>query len=241
MSFTHYDADINPPSQSSRGKGVQASNDNRCPCCDSPEWCFILDDGLAVVCERTDIPPEGWERTGTAKDGRPIYSKAGKKQGGLKYRGILPNPGNVTLTPFFRTDFPEWIEINRDPDGTKELQIEYLYPDAKTGESVGKVVRKQREDRRRAYNDGRDTKHLRPWHWAEPYHPDQGDQGWWSDRGKGSKTWDLYREAEVREAIASAIATLSLMALVSSQLKHTAAWGFPQFVLKVGKEQVMLR
>jgi KaiC/GvpD/RAD55 family RecA-like ATPase len=202
--FTHYDADINPPRNSSaRGNGVEASSDNRCPCCDSPKWCFILGDGNAVICERTDVPPEGWEQTGAAKDGRPIYAKIGTRQDNRRYKGILPEPVNIKLEIQPKTDFPQWVDVGTDYRGIKELQMEFLYPDTVTGEPLGKVVRKQWEDRRRAYNDGKDTKHLRPWHWAEPYHPDQGSLGWWSDRGKGSKLWSLYREAEVRDAITS--------------------------------------
>jgi len=204
MSFTHYDLDINPPhSDSTHGNGVQASNDNRCPCCDSPKWCFILDNGNAVVCGRTDVAPSGWEQTGTAKDGRGIYAKVGTRQRDRRYEGFLPNPNAIILEARPKADFPQWVEIGSDHLGVKEVQMEFLYPDPVTGQPAGKVVRKQWQDRRRAYNNGRDTKYLRPHHWVEPYHPDQGDRGWWSDRGKGLKPWFLYREAEVREAIAS--------------------------------------
>ncbi len=207
--FTHYELDINPPhDQSARGKGIQASNDNRCPCCDSPRWCFILDDGNAVICERTDVAPDGWERTGTAKDQRPIYAKLGTSRGYQRYKGILPSPGSIILKAHPRVDFPHWVEISSDYSGVKELQIDFLYPDPQTGQPIGKVVRRQWSDRRRAYNDGKDNKHLRPWHWVEPYHPEQGPHGWWSDRGKGSKPWPLYREAEAAEALASGECTI---------------------------------
>ncbi len=199
MSYSHYDTDLNPPLEtSSRGSGVQASADNRCPCCDSPKWCFILSDGKASICGRCDEPPAGWERTGTAKDGRGIYAKAGSRGGDQRFKGILPNPNGITLETHTLSDFPQWVDI-----GGGELQIEYKYPDSKTGEPLGKVVRKQHPDRRRIYNNNRDTKQIRPHHWVEPYHPDQGDRGWWSDRGKGPKLWPLYREAEVRDAVDS--------------------------------------
>ena len=202
--LTHYDFDINPTSvQSGRGKGIQASNDNRCPCCDSPSWCFILDDGNAVICGRTDVAPLSWERTGTAKDQRPIYALVGTSGGYQRYKGILPSPSSIILKTHPLADFPQWVEIGSDYGGVKELQMDFLYPDAETGEPLGKVVRKQWSDRRRAYNNGKDTKQLRPHHWAEPYHPDQGSLGWWSDRGKGSKPWPLYREAEAGGAITS--------------------------------------
>lgn len=199
MSLTHYDADVNPPHNSStRGSGVQASNDNRCPCCDSPTWCFILDDGKTVICGRCDVPPDGWEQTGTAKDGRAIYAKVGSRQRERRYKGLLPSPNNIALESHPRTDFPQWVEI-----GGGELQIHFEYLDPVTGEPVGRVERKQYSDRRRAYNNGKDTKQLRPHHWVKPHHPDQGNQGWWSDRGKGSATWPLYCEGEVGDALAS--------------------------------------
>lgn len=197
MSYTHYESDLNPPQESlTRGSGVQVSNDNRCPCCDSPKWCFILSDGNACICGRCDIAPQGWERTGTAKDGRGIYAKAGSRGSDQRYKGVLPSSITLEVQPL--TDAPQWKDI-----GNGEIQIEYAYPDSETGEPLGKVVRRQYQDRRRAYNDNRDTKQIRPHHWQEPHHPDQGTKGWFSDRGKGSKPWPLYREAEVRHAIAS--------------------------------------
>lgn len=201
MNFNHYDFDVNPPvSSSTRGSGVQASNNNRCPCCDSPDWCFIFNDGNAVTCGRTDVAPDGWQQTGTAKDGRNIYTKIGTGQGDRRYKGILPSPNSIALESHPRSDFPQWVEI-----GGGELQIHFEYSDPVTGEPVGRVERKQYSDRRRAYNNGKDTKQIRPHHWVKPHHPDQGDQGWWSDRGKGSKLWSLYREAEARDAIASGL------------------------------------
>ena len=202
MSSSHYEIDINPPSQSFHGSGVEASRNNPCSCCNGSDWCFILDDGNANVCGRTDTPPEGWKQTGIAKDGRAIYAKVGKQRT-RKNRGTFPDPSSIKLKPQPLADFPQWLEIGRDAAGIKEVQMEFAYPDSATGKPLGKVVRKQWEDRRLAYNGSKDSKHIRPCHWAEPYHPDQGAQGWWSDRGKGNKPWPLYREAEVRDAIAS--------------------------------------
>lgn len=102
--YSHYDFDINPPyDQDARGKGTQASNDNRCPCCDNSRWCFILDDGNAVICGRTDTVPDGWEQVGTAKDQRPIYAKVGR-QNYQRYKGILPSPSNLRLKVHPKTD-----------------------------------------------------------------------------------------------------------------------------------------
>lgn len=200
MSYSHYDADVNPPrNNSTHGNGVQASDDNRCPCCDSPAWCFIWDNGNAVACKRTDVAPDGWKRTGTAKDGRPIYAKSGAK-GDCRYKGVLPDLLNFKLEAHQKADFPQWVEIGSDYRGIKELQIEFLYPDPVTGEPLGRVLRKQWEDRRSTYDTK--NKHIRPWHWAKPSHPDMKD-GWWSDRGKGLEPWPLYRESEARDAITS--------------------------------------
>ncbi|HEY9737575.1 MAG TPA: hypothetical protein V6D06_14875 [Trichocoleus sp.] len=81
-----------------------------------------------------------------------------------------------------------------DPQtGARERQIEYLYPDPFTQQPLGKVVRRQWDDRRRVYDGGK-TKHVRPWHWLT-------DGQCWSDRGKGEKQWPLYRENEAKEAI----------------------------------------
>jgi hypothetical protein len=155
------------------------------------------------VCGNTDHAPDGWIKTGKAKDGRGIFAKKGSQR---RWRGGLPNPEEILpleLDP--KTDSPEWVPLSTV--GTEsEQQIEYLYPDPETGEPLGKVVRKQWTDRRAVYGrSGRDTKEIRPWHWSEPYHPNQEGQGFWSDRGKGSKPWPLYRQAETRDAIASGL------------------------------------
>ncbi|WP_009630211.1 phage/plasmid primase, P4 family [Synechocystis sp. PCC 7509] len=179
---------------------IEANRANPCPLCDSDHWCFHLSED-AVICGKTDYAPIGWVKTGEAKDGRGIFAKENRKrrsQGGLPDETeILP----LRLDP--KTDSPQWV--TRSTVGNEfEQEIEYLYPDAETGEPLGKVVRKQWSDRRPAYGrSGRDTKEIRPWHWVEPHHPHQGEKGWWSDRGKGSKQFPLYRQAEVREAIAS--------------------------------------
>jgi len=179
--------------------GVEASRVNPCPLCNSDHWCFHLSED-AVVCGKTDYAFSGWVKTGEAKDGRGIFAKEGRRH---QHRG-LPNPAEIlplALDP--KTDSPQWITLSTV--GTEsQQQIEYFYPNPETGEPLGKVVRKQWTDRRAVYGrSGRDTKEIRPWHWSEPYHPNQGDKGWWSDRSKGSKPWPLYRQAEVREAIAS--------------------------------------
>lgn len=111
-------------------------------------------------------------------------------------------PVSLELRP--KTDSPQWT--GSSPDGkAKELQIEYLYPDPETGEPLGKVVRKQWTDRRPVYGIKRDTKQVRPEHWATL--PGDPAVGWWSDRGKGPKVWPLYRQQEVQAENAAGIQT----------------------------------
>ena len=234
MSYTHDESDLNPPQENStRGSGVQASSDNRCPCCDSPKWCFILSDGKAAICGRTDTPPEGWQRTGTAKDGRGIYAEAGSRGGDQRYKGILPNPSSITLEMQPLADFPQWVDI-----GGGELQVEYQYPDQETGEPLGKIVRKQYPDRRRVYNgnrDNRDSKECRPHHFQKPHHPDQGFSGWWSDRGKGSRPWPLYREAEVKDALASGICSILIYGTGEQSVESNRSLGLYSFCAQGGE------
>ena len=185
-------------------RGVEASRSNPCPLCNSDHWCLHLSED-AVICSKTDYAPVGWVKTGEAKDGRGIFATEGsrKRRGGLpSHEEILP----LLLAP--KTDSPQWVTIST-VGSFFEQQIEYHYPDFETGEPLGKVVRKQYSDRRPAYGrSGRETKEIRPWHWVKPYHPAQGDNGFWSDRGKGSKLWSLYKQAEIREAIASGAAKI---------------------------------
>ena len=231
MSFNHYDADINPPQESStRGKGVQASADNNCPHCGGKDWCFILNDGKAAVCGRGDEPSEGWERTGTAKDGRGIYAEAGSRGSDQRYKGILPNPGSVILEVRPLADTPHWVDI-----GGGELQIEYKYPDAETGEPLGKVVRKQYSDRRRIYNGNKDTKECRPHHFQKPHRPEQGDRGWFSDRGKGPETWPLYREAEVKDALTSGICSILIYGTGEQSVESNRSLGLYSFCAQGGE------
>lgn len=182
--------------------GVEASVTNPCPLCDGDNWCFHLNSN-AVICGKSDRAPIGWLKTGEAKDGRGIFAREGR----VHQRGNLPNPEEIlplSLDP--KTDSLRWVILST-VGSESEQQIEYLYPDPETGQPLGKVRRKQWSDRRAVYGrSGRDTKEIRPWHWVEPHHPDQGNQGWWSDRGKGSKPWPLYKQAEVRDAIASGAA-----------------------------------
>ena len=55
--------------------GKEVTKAEPCPCCKKPDWCYRLDDGIAVNCKRLDRAPDGWKEVGTAKEGkifRPI-------------------------------------------------------------------------------------------------------------------------------------------------------------------------
>jgi len=78
--------------------------------------------------------------------------------------------------------------------GAVEHFIEYHYHGADLL-PLGKVVRTQWTDRRRAYEKFRKSKQIRPYHWL-------GSQaeGFWSS-GKGDRPWPLYREIEAKDEI----------------------------------------
>jgi len=202
--------------------GIEASRANPCLLCDSDHWCFHLSKD-AVICGNTDHAPKGWVKTGEAKDGWGMFAKEGSRER-YRHRG-LPNPEEIlplALDP--KTDSPQWLTLSTV--GTEsEQQIEYFYPNPETGEPLGKVVRKQWTDRRAVYGRNvKDTKEIRPWHWAKPSHPDM-QNGWWSDRGKGEKEygykWPLYQQSEVKEAITSGI-TNTVFYVAGEQAVETA-------------------
>ena len=183
-----------------------ASKDIPCQLCGKEKWCWQRSDGNRVVCAKTDRAPDGWFEYAVAPDGRKKFAKKGTQERRQKFK--LPDPEEIFPLPLDpKNDSPQWVTLSTIGN-VSEQQVEYLYPDPVTGTPLGKVTRRQYTDRRPAYNGK--TKQTIPSHWAEPAHPDMGD-GWWSDRGKGLKKWSLYREAEVREAIASGTKVIFLL------------------------------
>lgn len=184
--------------------GLEASRSQPCPLCDRDHYCYLVQSGdqiIKAICQWTEAAPEGWDRTGTAKDGRGIFTRRG-------VRGKRRNfPDFIQLQPKQKNDIPKWLDYMVDPSGHqqalgqaipgwgdgKELEIQYLYPNI-DGTPNGKIVRRQWTDRRRVYENGRKTKQVRPWHWVG-----SAGEGFWSDRGKGDKPWTLYRETEAKE------------------------------------------
>lgn len=191
------------------------SSKDPCPLCNGEYQCYTFGD--RVCCAGLDEAPSGWERLKQDKNGRWIFapvgsssrkhSRSGKQHKTKKPKVTLPNADEVLPLPLVnRTDddFPQWEQTRLKHGDQYEKQIEYLYPCPETGELLGKVVRKQWSDRRVAYGKNHDeTKEVRPWHWVEPHHPNQGTDGWWSDRGKGRKKWGLYRQQEIELEIAA--------------------------------------
>jgi hypothetical protein len=196
----HFEYDLNPQDTPVLNKGTVASNDNPCPGCGKNGWCFHVSDS-AFVCGRTDQPPDGYERRGAASDGRGIFAKIGSSRPERsEYRpSLVERLLPIEWQP--KTDSPQWQPTRKKDGDNFEQVIEYLHPDPVTGNPLGKVVRKQWSDRRAVYGRKGQTlqsKEIRPWHWAAPASPEL--DGHWSDRGKGTKPWPLYRQAEAAEA-----------------------------------------
>jgi len=196
-----------PPDQwSLTGDGKEVSKQEPYLCCGKTGWCFRLKDGNAFVCGRTNVAPQGWKWLSTASDGRGIFAK----EDNLSYtqhsqRSYTPNKkcvfspplNTIRLTPQTREDFPVWTDLGQPVDEAIERQITYSYADPTTGKPLGRIVRCQWSDRRPVYK-GERSKEIRPEYWADSPNPKEGK---WL-LGKGKQLWPLYREAEVREAIA---------------------------------------
>ena len=209
---------VNPDPQLSSAHikdGKEVSKGDPCDCCGSDHWCFRSADRHLLICGKTDSPPPGWKKIGTASDDRPMFIKDGNPQHTQRSWGYtsksvrnykskqhvssLPNvsPDLVHLTPQAKGDFPVWTDVGQPVDGAVERQIIFSYPDPSTGRPLGRVVRRQWSDRRPAYEKER-TKLIRPEHWVVSSSLLEGK---WVT-GKGKQPWSLYRESEVREAIA---------------------------------------
>ncbi len=90
----------------------QASRATPCPLCDRDHYCFLFpsDEGqiIKVVCQWTDTAPEGWDRTGTAKDGRGVFTKQGYRRIQRKHY-----PEFIHLAPKpVPTDIPQWQDTD---------------------------------------------------------------------------------------------------------------------------------
>jgi hypothetical protein len=198
-----FDFDLNPLAISDLTEGAAASHETPCPGCGKTDWCFVLLDGF--ICGRIDQPPTDYEQRGTAKDGRPIYFKIGTSKPAQRENRPTLATRLLPIEWAPKTDCPQWQPIGEEDSKGSEQIIEYRYPDPVTGNPLGKVVRKQWSDRRAVYgrkNQTLQTKEIRPFHWAQPTEGMRADglEGWWSDRGKGSDLWPLYRQSEINQS-----------------------------------------
>ncbi|MDG2990553.1 hypothetical protein L3556_06335 [Candidatus Synechococcus calcipolaris G9] len=175
--------------------GTQVSKALPCPGCGKTDWCYHLSED-AFICGRITHPPEGYKKTGVAKDGRSIFGKIGPRHPRINLSDILP----LDIHPDNSMDLPAWQDLQTDAKGEVECVIEYPY--FLPGDVVPslKVVRKQWSDRRAAY-DGK-TKEIRPWHLAEMLDTwrEDGVKPWWVE-GKGVKPWPLYNQCVAEDQI----------------------------------------
>jgi KaiC/GvpD/RAD55 family RecA-like ATPase len=54
----------------------EVNKSNPCPLCQKPDWCYLAENGEAVVCGRTEAgeQPSGWRYVKDAEDGRSIFA-----------------------------------------------------------------------------------------------------------------------------------------------------------------------
>jgi hypothetical protein len=186
----------------------EASKKEPCPLCGHETYCYLFASAtgqlIKAVCQWTDEPPNGWDRTGTAKDGRPIFTKRGAPQNRKyfpSYIQLSPRACGGEKSwddPHWREELAQWEDTEiKDAKGNREQVIYYNYP-AIDRTPLGRVERKQWTDRRAVYETtGRKakTKQIRPQHWVGT-----PEEGLWSYK-KGDRPWPLYRETEAREEI----------------------------------------
>lgn len=196
--------DVSPQAEPT---AFEASKKDPCPLCGHETYCYLFSTGngdiIKAVCQWTDEPPNGWDRTGTAKDGRPIFTKRGAPQN-RKYfpRFIQLTPracgGEKSWDdPYWREEIPQWEDTGIKSGSHKEQVIYYYYP-AVDRSPLGRIERKQWTDRRAVYESkGRKlkTKQIHPQHWVGT-----PEEGIWRYK-KGDRPWPLYREQEAREEI----------------------------------------
>lgn len=87
----------------------EASATTRCPLCDRDHYCYLIQEEssgqiVRAICQWTEGAPEGWDRTGTAKDGRGVFVRQGHRRRQRKHY-----PEFVQLTPRpIPDDIPQW-------------------------------------------------------------------------------------------------------------------------------------
>jgi hypothetical protein len=90
-----------------------------CPLCDHTDWCYLAENGEAVVCGRTEPnkAPLGWRYLKDAIDGRPIFVVEGDKQKVVKnkHTATKTNPSPHSNAQGFRSSPPKEIRLARLP------------------------------------------------------------------------------------------------------------------------------
>jgi hypothetical protein len=182
----------------------EANRKEPCPLCARDHFCYLFSNGqqlIKAVCQWTDESPSGWDRTGTAKDGRGIFTNRSAPQDRKffpKFISLTPRTCGGEKhwdDPYWRAEIPHWTDTGiKEPNGPKEQVIHYEYPAVDTS-PLGRVERVQWTDRRKVYMKGHKTKLVFPKYWVP-----SSEGGAWIN-GKGDRPWPLYREQEAMEEI----------------------------------------
>lgn len=109
--------------------GREVTKKAPCPICSKTDWCYRLDDGIAINCKRADHPPEGWQEIGTAKEGkifRPIeklWTKPARPRQQREW--VYQNADGKNIIKVCRTD---------DGQGNKKIWQKSLVKGKKPGQ-----------------------------------------------------------------------------------------------------------
>ena len=86
----------------------EANATTPCPLCDRDHYCYLVTQGEEViksVCQWTEEAPQGWHRSGTARDGRGIFTRNGVRGKRRHY------PDYVELSPRELSEIPQWQDV----------------------------------------------------------------------------------------------------------------------------------
>ncbi len=91
--------------------GLEASTTNPCPLCQRDHYCYLIQDSqgeiFKVVCQWTE-QAAGWDRVSTAKDGRGVFVKQGRRR---SHRKHYPDFIQLTPNPLVQSGTPEWRDV----------------------------------------------------------------------------------------------------------------------------------
>jgi putative DNA primase/helicase len=77
----------------------EVSKSNPCPLCDRASWCYVSENGEAIVCGRTEPndAPLGWKYVKDAADGRAIFAVEKEKRTNMMVKAKNPQTPKKTL------------------------------------------------------------------------------------------------------------------------------------------------